>query len=325
MFSRDERTRVLFRKSWEAAAINSGADLRIFCRNFGLFNLLKSICRFIFAQPAKRVVFGTTEILLYALFSTNKDVWVFTGLGRLLLKNDSFSDYIKIYLRMLYKKQLIVVLNVHDSDFICSFIAAEPVVLEGEGYPFKDRYKEKEIKSKTSEIKFAYVGRLLKSKGVDKLVEVFSVASQKDWTLLVVGDADFSNMDSVSRSVLKNSADRSVGKIIYTGFSREVSSILESVDVLISMSEREGLPFAILDGVVSGAHLVLSPVPGHLAFSGLPGVTFVKPDNLSEIFHNFSVNPLMVKKFDGLSRYIECKKRFGQTIIIEKIKMILNS
>lgn len=320
-FSRDERTHMLFRSSWHLAAHQSGIDVRVICRGFGWSNLLLSIFSFIANFRSRRLVFGTSEICLYAIFSLKKDIWIFTGLGRLLIEKGLVSYVIGFILRLMYRGQVLVVLNEPDQSVIQQIIGREPVILDGEGYKF---YSVVGARPLSEELTFAYVGRLLKSKGVDKLVASFAQHSDPDWRLMLIGDSDFSNRDSVPAEKIKQLTYQSRGKIISTGFQSNVQSFLLDVDVLISLSSREGLPFSILDGISSGAYIVLSPVPGHMSFAGLPGVTFVEPSEINKFFEKVSENKELILKFDREVRMKICKKKFGQEAIVELIKVILN-
>ncbi len=318
-FSRDKRTHQLFRSSWHLAALQCGIESQVVCREFGVIKSLLALSRFISLSRFRRVIFGTSEICLYAMFSRQSDVWVFTGLGRLIMNEDLTSRVICALLRQLYRGQLLVVLNISDREMIRRCIGGNPVVLEGEGYKFHPLSSHERVQRGLT---FAYVGRLLKSKGVDQLVASFSRYSQPDWTLLLIGDSDFSNRDSVSTEELDNLANSSLGRIVCTGFRTDIHSLLRDVDVLVSLSRREGLPFSVLDGINAGVHLLLSPVPGHLSFDGLQGITFVESAELGIFFERFLDNPSQFLTFDRATRLTICNQKFGQEAIIKSIKII---
>jgi glycosyltransferase involved in cell wall biosynthesis len=319
-FSRDERTHRLFRKCWHLAAQQCGIEVRVVCRGFGLIKILTAIASFIGSFRFRRVIFGTSEVCFYALFSRRQDIWVFTGLGRLLIDGGFTSQIIYGILKFLFRGQILVVLNEQDRDIIRRCIGGNPIVLEGEGYKFHPLAAPRAAQHKLT---FAYVGRLLKSKGVDLLVENFARHSQPNWTLLLIGDSDFSNSDSFVGTEIDKLGHFSKGKIVLTGFRSDVSTILLNVDVLVSLSLREGLPFSVLDGVNAGVHLILSPVPGHLSFDGLPGVTFVEPIQLGSLFDQIADNPKPFLIFDRSRRLSLCKQKYGQETITLSIKSIL--
>jgi glycosyltransferase involved in cell wall biosynthesis len=291
-------------------------------RGFGFKNALKALHKFVSASKQRHVVFGTSEICLYSLFSHRQDIWVFTGLGRLLLDEGLVARAIRSFLRVMYRGQKIVVLNPEDRLIIQQSLGAPANIINGEGYVFRSSFSSRSSCETSTGLTFAYVGRLLKSKGVDRLVADFARHSNPSWTLLVIGDSDFSNPDSVPTGYLHNCAQSSKGRIVYTGFQQDVHVALESVDFLISLSRREGLPFSVLDGIASGAHLVLSPVPGHLSFSGLPGVTFVEPEALGRFFEKTGCDLHKLLTFDRAARQTACARKFGEDVIVESIKQL---
>lgn len=322
-FSRDARTHNLFRATWHRAAQESGVNTVVVCREFGFKNVLRAVFRFIFSTGQHRVLFGTSEICLYSLFSTKGDVWVFTGLGRLLIEKGFITRFVCGYLRWLHCGQQLVVLNEQDQKFIQEVFDSAPFLINGEGYQFSINSPEYKKMLNTGELAFAYVGRVLKSKGVDQLVASFAKHSLDNWTLMVIGDGDFSNKDSVSLMELDQLAKFSKGKILYTGFQKDVGALINTVDFLISLSRREGLPFSVLDGIEAGLHIVLSPVPGHLSFSDLPGVTFIDSNRLGDFFEQVTRHPSQFLKFDRVQRLAECKLKFSQEAVVKKIKHLL--
>jgi glycosyltransferase involved in cell wall biosynthesis len=316
--SRDLRTHSLFRNSWHSAAKQYSVLVSVITRGFGLGNILVSLRAFRECKTKRRIIFGTSEICLYCLLSCKNDVWVFTGVGRLLAGRKWFSGIIKLGLRCCYQGQLVITLNETDRNELKEIFKSPPQIIEGEGYEFRARSFDVALPKHQDQIRFAYVGRILRSKGVDLLIREFSRNSKYNWTLTLVGDNDFGNRDSLSKEEIDRLASNSKGKIVITGFRNDVREILAEQDIYVSMSEREGLPFSVLDAIDAGLFLILSPVPGHLSFQGLPGVAFAAGD-LSGIFGQFFTDCETRLKFDRKLRLEICEKRFGQNAIIARI------
>jgi glycosyltransferase involved in cell wall biosynthesis len=317
LFSRDQRTHNLFRHSWYIAASRRGLPALAFCRGFGLINLGKAIFNFIKTLQGRRIVFGTSEICLYSIFSKPTDIWVFTGLGRLLIDESWQSTLVKMFLKWTYRCQTVIVLNFDDCKLVKEFIGCDATILDGEGFSF-NRTSVK-IKSAEEGLQFVYVGRLLKSKGVDKLVSSFSLRSLPSWRLHLIGDGDFGNGDALRIETLREMAVNSKGKIVFHGFRSDVRELLGDMDVLISLSKREGLPFSVLEGIEAGLYLVLSDVPGHRSFMGLEGVEFTSVDNIGDVFSRFQEDSTTGLKFDRNARLDICINRFGQDAIADSI------
>jgi hypothetical protein len=143
---------------------------------------------------------------------------------------------------------------------------------------------------------------MLKSKGIDKLISAFSEAMNLNCELYLIGDFDFKNKDSVPEELLRSYIERSDGKIIHVGYTSDVSRYLEDIDVLVSFSKREGLPFSIMDGIDAGCILFLSDVPGHRSFSILEGVYYGTPADFVLFVKKISDNPDSYFSFDELKR-----------------------
>ena len=296
-FSRDKRTHELFRRSWHMAADRKHVNVGVMCRGFGSVNFLIAVFRFILGCLECRLIFGASEILIYSMFSRKTDVWVFTGLGRLLLRKGFLSTVVTKTLGSLYRGQLVVVLNDSDSEFIKGFIKCEPVIINGEGYSFTASVTLPILRCSDDVIKFVYVGRLLKSKGVDKLLSAFLVYPNDSWQLLLVGDRDFNNSDSISSDDVEKYTNLLNGRIKFLGFRRDVAQLLKQASVYISMSDREGVPFGVLDAIDAGLFVVLSSVPGHLIFSGLPGVIVLNTD-LNQVLTDIDKGVINIYNFD---------------------------
>ena len=163
LFSRDKRSSDLFRRTWMNAFARQHITVKAVNRGYGLVFAFTAALKFIRAKNSIRVVFGTSEILLYSLFSKKSDVWVFTGMGRLFLRKNYVYVIVKNMFHILYRSQTIIVLNVDDQVFLEQKMGFKSYVLPGEGYAFGP---EMPFLAKTDDITstktVAYVGRLLR-------------------------------------------------------------------------------------------------------------------------------------------------------------------
>lgn len=321
-FSRDDRTHRLFRSCWVAAAEEVSGDPTIVCRNFGVLRFFWAISQFISNCRRIRLVFGTSEIILYSILSGCDDVWIFTGLGRLFTRKNWIASIVKCYLKIVYRNQTVVVLNKCDQLVVGKILNAQVSVINGEGYHFTSMFEKRALKN-DQRISFIYVGRLLKSKGVDRLLEAFARASQKDWELVLYGDSDFNNSDCISLSFIKRQQQLSPGRIIHAGFLDDLKTRLVNADVAVSLSEREGLPFSVLDAIDCGLYVVLSNVPGHNEFSAYNGVSMIDANGVEGFFKMLESRPELVKIFDMETRHKQCYERFSWQKVNGEIKKIL--
>jgi glycosyltransferase involved in cell wall biosynthesis len=322
LVSRDYRTFKLFRKTWLCALSDLNWNVLTYNRkedgNFLLF-LLKMFF-------VKKIIFGTSEILLMSLLSRRRDVWVFTGMGRLLDGSKPFvSKSILFYLRCIYRGQRVIVLNLDDYRQMFRVFGSNVFKLSGEGYYFKGpviSLNHSSNKLSNGVINFAYVGRLLNSKGVDTLLSVFKEVSNIHGVRLhLFGDFDFGNSDSVDISPYEE-----ISSITFHGFVDDLSMYLSRVDCVISLSHREGLPFSILDALNFGCSVILSDVPGHREFKNYDGIYFCETrDDLvrmlteaNYLFRRLSLDRMNIRN-DALSL------QFGIEIISKEIVGILSN
>ena len=103
------------------------------------------------------------------------------------------------------------------------------------------------------------VGRLVKSKGHDRLIEMMPQVLQRhpDAVLWIIGDGP--EKDSLEISVrrlgLKN-------KILFLGAQDEIHSLLALADLYVTGTRREGLGLALAEGMASRLPVVAFRVPG---------------------------------------------------------------
>lgn len=113
----------------------------------------------------------------------------------------------------------------------------------------------------TSPVRFLFVGRLLRSKGVEEL----ALAARALRTAIpsaevhLVGAVD-ANPDHVDTALLDAASAR--GDIICHGHVADVRPHLQRCSALVLPSYREGLPRSALEALASGRTAIVSDVPG---------------------------------------------------------------
>ena len=323
LFSRDDRTFKLFRKSWVTALVDSSIKFEVKNRGFGFINLVNGILNFIISNKKSRFIFGTSEICLYSFFSNQYDVFIFTGIGRLLQRNGKIQSAVIFFLKLTYKNQKIIALNSQDRDFLQNIFSTNVLLINGEGFYFDN--KNLYCRRINDLIRIAYVGRMLKSKGVDRLVEAFIEIAHLNCELHLLGDFDFHNSDGVSRDWLLSAQNKAPGKIYIHGFIENPRDFLLNIDVLVSLSEREGLPFSVLEALEAGCYALLTLVPGHLSFSQLKGVGYTSREDIENDLRKLISGATQYLNFDSQERLKICIKDFGAQKVISDIKTQLLS
>lgn len=321
LFSRDDRTFYLFRSTW-VYALNKIYPTIIHNRNFGIFNAVRSVIFFIYTFRKTRLVFGTSEILLYYIFSSSRDVLIFTGLGRIFIGGGYVSKFAIYYLKLFYRNQKIVVLNVDDKNFFDRTFGSRlrVYILNGEGYQFPDNPIAHQRSNK--HVKICVASRLLYSKRIDAIIDSCSEL-KIPYTVDIYGDFDYRNKDAIKFSPVE--VERLKTKSIYfKGFKKNIRETMAGYDFYISMSKREGLSFATLDAISSGCILLLSEVPGHNELNGFDGVYFCTPADIKLIITDYHYHPDKFL-FDSCSRLANASRKFGTEKIHHDILKIMKS
>lgn len=111
----------------------------------------------------------------------------------------------------------------------------------------------------TGKYVFGYIGRLIELKGIDLLIESFSLFHKKynDSILIIVGDGI--EKDKLMNLSIKYNLDAS---IYFMGYRRDVYNWLNIFDCFILTSKREGLPLTILEAMAMKKIVISTAVGG---------------------------------------------------------------
>jgi len=111
----------------------------------------------------------------------------------------------------------------------------------------------------TSELRFAFVGRLEHVKGLDLAIDVLSSPAwrERNWSLDIYGDGDLraDYQAHVARLGLTN-------RIRFAGFTCDIDSVWRDHHLLLLPSRAEGVPNSMLEAMLSGRPVIVSSVGG---------------------------------------------------------------
>ena len=113
----------------------------------------------------------------------------------------------------------------------------------------------------------AYVGRMIRSKGVDLLMDAYDRLETrgKGLRLALYGDSDPGNREAIPPQVLHNWCARSGG--LWHGHVADVREIWRRADMLVMPSRGgEGMPRALLEAAACGRPLIVTDVSGSRDF-----------------------------------------------------------
>lgn len=142
---------------------------------------------------------------------------------------------------------------------------------------------------------FVFVGRIVKDKGIEELVNAFMNLNRKDIKLLLVGPYE-DEIDPISpktKKIILESAN-----IIHVGFQEDVRPYYTIANLLVFPSYREGFPNVVLEGGAMGLPTIATDICGcnEIIKSNENGILIPKKNEaaLREAMQLFYDNPNMV-------------------------------
>lgn len=143
------------------------------------------------------------------------------------------------------------------------------------------------------------VGRLIKSKRIDLLLEIFSEIDDNDWVLWVVGDGP----EEASLHQLANDLGLS-DKVIFWGVQKDVDKFYCEAKIFTFTSVSEGFPNALLEAMSYGLACV--------SFDCIAGPSDLIVDGS---------NGYLIQLYDKKNYVNKLKLLLSDTILIQKISL----
>lgn len=153
----------------------------------------------------------------------------------------------------------------------------------------------------------AFVGRMIRSKGVDVLVEARRrlAARGVPLALALYGRTDDDNPEGVPVTEIESWTRQ--GGVVWHGFSSDIRSVWAAADIAVLPAiTREGLPRAVLEAAASARPLVVTDVPGcrHVVRDGIDGfvVPPADPDALADALARLATDPALLARMGSAAR-----------------------
>lgn len=145
------------------------------------------------------------------------------------------------------------------------------------------------------------VGRFVEEKGFDKLIEAFISMSDKNYKLVIAGDADHETAYSCQ---LKKLATRH--QVIQTGIIKgaELHELYANAGLFVLPSSHEGLPITLLEAMSYNRNVLVSDIPANKAVC-LPGDCYYKLNDRLDFINKLTekVNKQLSKRTYDLTSY----------------------
>lgn len=308
---------------------NPITDFFIFLQYLRLFNKIKP--NLILSYTIKPNIYGNLAARILNIPTINN----VSGLGTLFIKK-SIATY---FGGLLYKISLNSSNHVffQNSDDRVLFVKNQLVkknissIIPGSGVDVK---KFNFVRTHNGANKFLFVGRLIADKGVfeylDAAVSVLKKYPKKEF--LLVGELGYNNKTALSKTQIRRYTAK-YPQIKCLGKTDNIISLLESVDVMILPSYREGLSKSLIEAASMGLPIITTDVPGCRdvvkdGFNGFLCSVRSKPSLEKAIYKMIDLNENERLEFGSNGRKIVVNK-FSSEIVnkiyIRKINEIFNS
>tara|TARA_B100001057_G_scaffold216023_2_gene216305 strand:+ start:35818 stop:36921 length:1104 start_codon:yes stop_codon:yes gene_type:complete len=312
--------------------------------SFSLINILKDTYlsfRVLFKSKEHINFFVSPRIILLGilnsfLFRKKKFIYIFSGFGYLFINQTLSSQLIRaVYMLLLrssvfFNKSECIVQNKDDYEFLKnSGINKKHIkIIHGNGLNHKNFVNSNNSKN-LSIVKFLFVGRLLKDKGLIEFLESSKEiikAYQGQILIGVAGSSDKNNPASLNQENLKKEYDFEEINFFGDLSQSEVMDLYAEYNVFVLPSYREGLPRSAIEASLSGMPLILSDVPGcrECLEEGKNGF-FVRDRSAKEILKKmkyFVQNKEKINQMGTYSRKMAIKKFSGDKIFNEYLAII---
>jgi len=198
---------------------------------------------------------------------------------------------------------------------------ANSVVIGGWGIEIEPRRSTKRADD-DSTVRVAFLGRMLKSKGLETTVEAVWLARSQDSRieLELWGTPDPGNPTSYTGDEL-TLVSRLDG-INWLGKAPDIATVWEHADIAILLSESEGMPRALMEAAGYGVPMIATNVPGcrSVVRDGVDGVLVPYNDATAaaEAIVRLARAPATRKNMGRMARE-HFEKRFSRAAVVPKI------
>ena len=288
----------------------------------------------VFSYFAKPVIFGT---LAARIAKVPRVIGMLEGLGYTftdqpegLSKKVQLIKDIQVFLYKIALPRLdkLIFLNPDDRQDLVekySIAVKEIGVLGGIGLNLNE-YAYHPISNIELPIKFLFIGRLLKEKGIHDFVKAAKTVKgiYPDTQFTILGSIDYSNLGALQQSELD---DLIASKAInYHGHVNDVKDWIVDSHVFVLPSYREGVPRSTQEAMAIGRPVITTDVPGcrETVVDGVNGFLVQKwqPHALAEKMLYFIEHPEQIEKM-GYESYKIAKDRFDANKVNQRLLKLM--
>lgn len=198
-------------------------------------------------------------------------------------------------------------------------------VLGGIGLNLNE-YNYQVVVNTQAPIKFLFIGRLLKEKGIHDFISAVKKVKERypETQFTVLGEIDISNPGALQQSELDELISLKI--VNYPGHVDNVKDWIASSHVFVLPSYREGVPRSTQEAMAIGRPVITTDVPGcrETVINGVNGFLVEKwnPEALAEKMLYFIEHPEQIEKM-GYESYKIAKDKFDADKVNKRLLNML--
>jgi len=272
---------------------------------------------------------------IYASFASKmlgiRTINVVAGLGTVFLDDKTSSKIARFLYKIAFIKNSVIFENSDDyREFIKRDIIKDEqsTVVPGSGIDtefFKP--KRKGIREESRELKFLFIARLIRDKGLVEYIDAIRELKPKypDVKFQVLGSFYFDNPSAVSKEEFNGWIDE--GLIEYLGYTDRVIEEIERVDCIVLPSYREGLSRVLLEAGSMAKPIITTDVTGcrEVVDDGINGYLVPLKDSKSLAIAMEKIINLSEKEryLMGRRGRLKVMSEFEDSIVISKYMSVI--
>lgn len=318
-------------------------NLNIRNSNINIFNEIKNIflIRNIIHKHNPYIChFITVKSIFYAslLYKSLRDVNLvisFSGIGSISLNKNIISIiskklFLLVVVKILsFKNIRIIFQNSDDKKFIqksYNFSEDKSFIIPGSGVNL-DNFSFKKL-IKKNKINFLFASRLLIDKGLHEFIKASNKLLDEDFsvTFTIIGEIDKLNPSNIDFKIIDIWNDNK--NKFYYGYQKNIKKYIESSDVVVLPSYREGFPKILIEASSIGRAILTTDVPGckECVVNNTNGI-LVKSNDYVSLYKGMKKLALNIDKLQVMGRNSRniAEKKYDIAIVIEKHLLIYNS
>lgn len=240
------------------------------------FRTVLKLAQIIREAEADYIEFITIKMIIYGGFACflarykQKIVFYVSGLGSMLIGSEMKKRLAKAVIVLLYKfifsfrNSNVIVENEDDKSFLLENVGISRnkiFVVPGAGVDLEvfAQKTHEQVNLDSSNARVVMISRLLRDKGLVEFCEAAKIVKGKfpKTEFIVAGDIDPTNPTSFSRSDCGKYPE-----VRFFGHVENVKCLLDTCDIFVLPSYREGFPRSVMEASAVGVPSVVSDVPG---------------------------------------------------------------